>query len=309
MARMARVKVAGAGAYYHLCSRVAGHKGDYPLAEKRCTRFLIEMFKRFAKVYCCAVAGFAVMGNHYHLVVRFDEPRKLSREELWSRATLLYPDTLLKGWIKTDWERFEARIFDVSEFMRNLQAGFARWFNGAHERRGRFWAERFKSTLLENEKELLDCLLYVDLNAVRAGLVEKPEVHEGSSVFHREIGADRWMIPLTELVRLVKRGAALRDYKARLYYRGNVASKRGQVTIPAHVVRAEEAHGFAARGAYAKRLRHFVDGVVLGSEEFVRGHIDRLRKSGQYLRRKHPVTQLDGLHASLREQRSTAVAF
>lgn len=309
MARMARLKIENGRAYYHLCARVAGVRGDYPLADARCRRQLIELFKKFAKIYCCAVAGFCVMGNHYHLVVRFDAPRKMSREELRERASLLYPDELLNAWLKSSWERFEARVFDVSEFMRNLQAAFARWFNAAHNRHGRFWADRFKSTLLEDEEALMDCLLYVDLNPVRAGIAERPEEYEGSSVFHREIGADRWMMRLSDLTGIPKRGAALRDYKARLYYRGNVPSKEGQAAIPDRIVREEEARGFAQSGAYRKRLRYFADGIAIGGADFVRAQIERLRKSGRYLRRKHPVAQPDGAHTSLREQRATAFAF
>ena len=40
---------------------------------------------------------------------------------------------------------------------------------------GFFGADRFKSTLLEDDRALLDCMLYVELNAVRAGLVERPD--------------------------------------------------------------------------------------------------------------------------------------
>ena len=110
------------------------------------------------------------MGNHHHMIVEFEGERELTRKELRKRARLLYSKTVLDGWLKHKWERFQKRIFDVSEFMRNLQAAFARFYNRTFGRRGRFWADRFKSTLLEDRKDVLDCLLYVDLNPVRAGL-------------------------------------------------------------------------------------------------------------------------------------------
>ena len=179
MARLARVKAEEAGAYYHLCGRTAGLIGHYPLDSKRCRRQIVDFIRFFSNVYCCQVLGFCVMGNHYHLVVFMEEPREMSREDLHARAKLLYDDTLLKGWLKAKWERFHARIFDVSELMRSLQAKIARWFNAAHKRKGRFWADRFKSVLLEDEKAAVDCLLYVELNPVRAGLVERPEDYEG----------------------------------------------------------------------------------------------------------------------------------
>ena len=309
MPRLARVKIEGGGAFYHVYARIAGLKGEYPLDSKLCRRTLIDLIERFSKVYCCKVVGFSVMGNHYHLIIWFDEFCPLSREELMKRASLLYPKALLKGWLKANWERFEARVFDVSEYMRNLQAAFARWFNQTFGRRGRFWAERFKSTLLESEKHVRDCLLYVELNPVRAGIAKRPEEHEGTSLYHRELGRDRWMMPLQALLGRRSRKEALLEYRAMLYYRGGVRTKTNQAVISERVIREEEARGFKAEGVYRRRLRYFVDGVVVGSEGFVRREIERLMEQGRYLRRKHPVTQLEGVHTSLREQRGEAVAF
>jgi hypothetical protein len=59
--------------------------------------------------------------------------------------------------------------------MRNIQSAFARWYNQTYDRRGRFWGGRFKSVYLQDSNAVLDCMLYVDLNPVRAGLVERPE--------------------------------------------------------------------------------------------------------------------------------------
>ena len=309
MARRARLKVKDVGAWYHLYSRVAGRAGEYPLAERRSRRKVLELFKFYSSVYFVRVAGFSVMGNHYHTVVRFNDPFDVERGELMRRALILYPkeSVKLKAWTAAQWEKFRDRLFDVSEFMRNFQAAFARWFNATHERKGRFWGDRFKSTLLEDEKAVMDCLLYIELNPVRAGIVERPEDYEGSSVFLREIGADRWLIPIKELMFAKKRSDALRDYKAAMYYRGNVPSKEGQRAIPSHVLLREEARGFTTAGAYQKRARHFVDGVVIGSEAFVRGHLDLLKETGGYLRRKNPLKTKWGTAHVLREQRSTEV--
>jgi len=308
MPRMARLKVRGDEAWYHLCARVAGRKGDYPLEDKACQRKLVDLLRHFTKAYFCDVAGFAVMGNHYHLVIRFHRPRKVDQKELERRAARLYPRSakLLRGWSSEQWARLEARLFDLSELMRNLQAAFARWFNRTHERRGRFWAERFKSTLLEDGQAVLDAVLYVDLNAVRAGLVARPEEHEGSSCFARHEGAG-WLVKLSELVGKPK--GALREYRYLLYHRGNVPSKEGQGSIPDSVLEAEAARGYESRGAYSRRLRYFADGVALGSEGFVLGVLGGLRDSGRYIRRKNPVPQPAGTLVSLREQRSHAIAF
>jgi len=249
------------------------------------------------------------MGNHYHTVVKFNKPFEVDSNELMRRAKILYPEDSVKlnAWNAEQWDKFRNRLFDVSEFMRNFQAAFARWFNATHERKGRFWGDRFKSTLLEDEKAVMDCLLYIELNPVRAGIVACPENYEGSSIFLREIGADQWLIPIKNLMFAKKRSDALRDYKAAMYYRGNVPGKEGRCTIPDYILRREEARGFTTSGAYRKRARHFVDGVVIGSEDFVRNHLDALRESGNYLRRKDPIKTKWGTAHTLREQRSTEV--
>jgi hypothetical protein len=53
--------------------------------------------------------------------------------------------------------------------------GFARFYNRRHNRLGYFWGDRFKSVIVENRQTLINCLAYIDLNPLRAGLVERPE--------------------------------------------------------------------------------------------------------------------------------------
>ena len=251
--------------------------------------------------------GFSVMGNHYHLMIWMEEKRPMTRDELTKRAEILYDDTVLGGWMKAKRERFEERIFDVSELMRSVQSSVARWFNHTFGRRGRFWADRFKSTLFEDHKEAMDCLLYIELNAVRAGLVERPEEYEGSSLYYREIGIDKWMMPLRELTGIARRSRAIADLKAHVYYRGAVPTKPNQRPIPKRIIAEEESKGFKTQGIFRKRIRHFVDGVVVGNQAFVLQHIEQLRYQGRYKRRKHPIEQLGGLYISLKAQRNLAL--
>lgn len=310
MARMARIKVDGEAAAYHLYGRMAGVKGDYSLSKPLCRKTLIDLFKRYSAAYCCEIAAINVMGTHYHAIVRFEAYRVLSRAELRARALLLYPNSSVEidDWPEIKWARLQERLFDVSELMRNIHSAFARFYNKAYQRHGRFWADRFKSVLLEDERAMLDCMLYVELNAVRAGLVERPEDWKGGSLYLREAGQDDWLMPLTTLFDKTKK-RALTEYRSLIYYRGAVPTKAGQAAISRRIVQEEAARGFEASGAYTKRLRYFVDGMVIGSEQFIRKHLDRLRADGHYARRKHPIPQLEGNHLSLREQRCTAVAF
>jgi transposase-like protein len=102
---------------------------------------------------------------------------------------------------------------------------------------------------------------------------------------------------------------ALTEYRSLVYYRGEVPTKKGQAAIPQRVIQEEAARGFEVSGVYRKRLRYFVDGLVVGSEEFIRHYLDIMRDHGHYPKRKNPISHLNGIHQSLREQRNTAVGF
>jgi hypothetical protein len=253
------------------------------------------------------------MGSHYHVVARFDKPEPVTREVLNQRAQLLYPSEASKQvidlWPEEQWERFRQRLFDVSELMRNIQSAFARWYNQTYDRRGRFWGGRFKSVFLQDSNAVLDCMLYVDLNPVRAGLVERPEEWKGSSVYLREIGQGDWLLPLHQVCVEDGEKSARVEYRARLYYRGNIPNRAGQGKIPDRVVEQEVERGFSTRGLYRKRLGYFVDGMMVGTEEFIRSQLTMMREAGLYQRRKNPIAQLNGIHFTLREQRSTTIVF
>jgi hypothetical protein len=184
---MPRVKVEKNEAWYHIHNHAAARKGEYPLDGEQCKSKLTALINFYSNAYFCKVAGFSVLGNHFHLVLHFEAPRPLTEQEKWERARRLYPgdEKRLRRWHDKDWDRLEKRLFNVSEIMRNIQGSFATWYNQTFERKGRFWGDRFKSTILTDLEAVVECLMYVDLNAVRAGLIERPEECRGSSLFHR----------------------------------------------------------------------------------------------------------------------------
>jgi hypothetical protein len=152
-------------------------------------------------------------------------------------------------------------------------------------------------------------MLYVDLNPVRAGLVERPEEWKGSSAYLREIGQGDWILPLHQVCVEEDEESALVEYRARFYYRGNVPKMPGQGAILDRIVEQEVERGFKVCGIYRKRLGYFADGMVVGTEEFIRSQLTIMREAGLYQRRKNPIAQLNGMHFTLREQRSTTIVF
>ena len=258
----------------------------------------MQIIRYYVLGYRCQLFGFCVMGNHYHLVVRFEAFRRLSQEELQEKVRYFYPkEDQTAHWIQRHWERFNRRLFDVSELMRNIQMAYAKWHNRRFHRRGSFWEGRFKSTLLTDLEAIQECLLYVELNPVRASLVQGPEQWTRSSAYLRDLKKDSWLLPLKELFPEVLGRQVYPHYRAQLLYRGVLPSKAGGKAIPQQALHEEE-----RQGLYRKQLRYFTDGLVVGSEECIRDWIHQLRQKGQYLRRRHPI--MHGRLASLREQRS-----
>lgn len=70
----------------------------------------------------------------------------------------------------------------VSAAMHRVGSSYVRMFNRRHGRVGTLWQGRFKSCLVDHDRYLLAVYRYIELNPVRAGIVERPEAYRWSSV-------------------------------------------------------------------------------------------------------------------------------
>lgn len=164
-------------------------------------QWMVDRIKQLAAVFSIDICAYAVMSNHYHLVVRIDQERALSwhNDEVIDRWYQLFNghvlvDRYLIGEALTQAELVEVqklidlwreRLHDLGWFMRCLNEPIARMANDEDGCKGRFWEGRYKSQALLDEAALLSCMVYVDLNPVRAGIAESPEASDFTSIQER----------------------------------------------------------------------------------------------------------------------------
>jgi hypothetical protein len=296
--------------FYHLLNRVAGDPADFPLRKGSAARRFLYLFEFYLRLYCCRLAAFQLMGNHYHSVVYFEQFRVFERAELEARARLRFGcrwRVRTRHWSPSDWEQFNRDLFDVSRFMQHVNGEFSKWYNRRYGRRGHFWADRFKNPELLDPEAVQLAILYCELNAVRAGRVPRPEADRRGSAYWRWRGRKSdLLMPLEELFPVPPGENAFSLYRRLLYDYGAVAGRQHPGVIPHSTRRQQQQHGFVRAGLLRRRLRFLSDGVAIGSRQKVRALLEHYRREGFYRRRQNPISQLQGRLFSLREQRAHA---
>lgn len=178
--------------YYHVISRCVRRAflcGDDKYSGKNFDhrrQWVLDQIKLLSDVFAIDIAAYAIMSNHYHLVLRVnrDEALNWSLDEVIERWYRLYGGhplvDLYRRQMIDDEARFKKveeivqvwriRLFDISWFMRNLNETIARAANKEDNCKGRYWESRYYSQALLDEQALLSCMIYVDLNPVRADM-------------------------------------------------------------------------------------------------------------------------------------------
>lgn len=156
MARLPRLTLAHQP--HHVIQR--GNNRQPIFASSADYQALLGLLEEAAKRFEVALHAYVLMSNHFHLL-----------------ATPQTADGLPK-------------------MMQAVGRSYVRYFNDSQKRSGTLWEGRYKSTLIQTERYLLACMVYIDLNPVRAGLVGAPQDYLWSSHLHY-LGArqDRLITP------------------------------------------------------------------------------------------------------------------
>ncbi|MFN8625979.1 MAG: transposase [Candidatus Binatia bacterium] len=189
--------------YYHVISRCVRRAFLCGFDRATATHFdhrktwVLEKLAALTEIFAIRVHAYAVLSNHFHLVVRIDsaEARQWSDAEVVLRYGTLFPHAvdrwagLAEEYKAQRVALWRARLSDLSWFMRCLNEAIARRANREENCTGRFWEGRFRSQALLDEAALLTCMSYVDLNPMRAGLAANLTASAFTSIQQRLGGA------------------------------------------------------------------------------------------------------------------------
>jgi len=164
-------------------------------------QWIVDRIKHLSSIFAIDLCAYAVMSNHYHIVIRVnsDQAREWSDLEVAERWTQLFskPPVIhrfLNGECLTIAEQdqlaerlslWRQRLTDLSWYMRCLNEPIARMANHEDDCSGRFWEGRFRSQALLDERAVLACMAYVDLNPIRAALTTTLEQSDYTSIQER----------------------------------------------------------------------------------------------------------------------------
>ena len=177
---MRKPRIVRPGACYHVTSRCANRE----LFLRGREDFALALLRRAAAFSGVEQLDFALMGNHFHLLVRVPPREPVPVELLADRVRSLYGqrgDRLLKTW--ADWiERGQAsraaeakaklirRMYDLGEFVKTFKENFSRAFNRETGHTGTVWESRFHSVLVATEWNALYAVgSYIAANPFVAG--------------------------------------------------------------------------------------------------------------------------------------------
>jgi putative transposase len=164
--------------------------------------WLVDRLRYLAAIFAMEVCAYAIMENHYHTILRTrpDIVASWSDREVAIRWLTLCPGrNSRKGVAGPPSEKeicclvdcpeciteLRRRLCSLSWFMGRLNEFIARAANKEDGVKGRFWEGRFKCQALLDEAAIAACMVYVDLNLIRAGIAHSPEESNFTSIQER----------------------------------------------------------------------------------------------------------------------------
>ena len=296
MPRIPRLLVSETPTVYHVMSRTALPGLPFTASDKDRLQALIF---RFSRIYFTEILGFCLMDNHFHILVRMLPRNHGDESSLRQRFRLAHGEKAVLSVGKIP--ELRKKWSSLSEFVKEIKQTFSRYYNKKNNRKGYLWGDRFKSVIVQNGRTMVNCLAYIDLNPVRANMVQRPEDYRWSSlgyhvqtnnrenVLSMDLGMADWGIELRE---------RLQKYREFLYETGALDTGKG-ATLDPKLMKKEQKKGYKLTAAdrLRYRTRYFTDSGVIGTKEFVARHSKKFHNHFACKQEKKPrkVEGLEGI--------------
>ena len=196
--------------YYHCVSRcvrrayLCGADGQSGRDYSHRKQWVKDRLALLSHAFAIDICAYAVMSNHYHLVLCVDCARADSWSDLevidrWQRIFKV-PDLIRRlvhgeqldvaerEAVAASVGQWRARLASISWYMRCLNEPIARQANAEDGCTGHFWESRFKCQALLDTVALATAMAYVDLNPIRAGMATDLITSSDTSVQQRLSG-------------------------------------------------------------------------------------------------------------------------
>lgn len=302
----------------HCISRVVDRQFVLGEAEKLHFYKLMRRLESFSGI---RVLTYCIMSNHFHLLLDTPDPSAVlpaNDQQLLERVRMLYGDRYARNVAREleDCEKdgrtrraaqirkgFTDRMGDLSRFMKDLKQRFTQWYNSQNNRRGTLWEDRFKSVIVQNTEEaLLAIAAYIDLNPVRAGIVEDPKDYRWCGYGEAVAGGKkaRKGLGVTLDAERITRGSQAPSWRtvSREYRRLLYGVDEERITADGERIRRgisstkvqkadKKIHRLSKPEVLRCRVRYFSDGMAIGSKKFIeeiflsaRDQFGKRRKTG-----------------------------
>ena len=199
--------------YYHIVSRcvrrafLCGQDTVSGKCFEHRRQWLIDRIKQVTKVFAIDVCSYAIMSNHFHIVLKVNSTKEWNDTQVLMTWSSLYSlpvlcERYLKSEINTEAElrrvkeyatEYRTRLASVSWYMKSINEYVARMANEEDNCTGHFWESRFKSQALLDERALLTCMAYVDLNPIRAAMAKDIKDSQFTSIKERIENQNTWL--------------------------------------------------------------------------------------------------------------------
>lgn len=303
--------------FTHCISRIVDRRFIFEAEEKEHFHTLMRRLEAFSGN---RVITYCIMSNHFHLLVETPDREAIlpqNDQQLLARVKALYGEryaTLIRReledcakdgrTLRADQIRrgFTDRMGDLSRFMKDLKQRFTQWYNARNHRKGTLWEDRFKSVIVEDTQEALHAMAaYIDLNPVRAGMVDDPKDYRWCGYGEAVAGggrARRGLAIVLEVERIDRSHQPNwrtigREYRRLLYGIGEervtADGERIRKGISSDDLQTAEAsgHRLTKPELLRCRVRYFSDGLAIGGKDFIerlfqtkREHFGANRKTG-----------------------------